>query len=104
MPAGLPIVLILMGLADGLAGPSNCSITQIMAGSVATGRWMGLQNAVGNVAGILAPIVTGYIVQETGHYTLALVIASIVALVGAFAWVVLMPTVSPVRWGAAQTV
>ena len=102
--AGLPIVLILMGLADGLAGPSNCSITQIMAGSVATGRWMGLQNAVGNVAGILAPIVTGYIVQETGHYTLALVIASIVALVGAFAWVVLMPTVSPVRWGAAQTV
>jgi len=102
--AGLPMVLILMGLADGLAGPSNCSITQIMAGSVATGRWMGLQNAVGNVAGILAPIITGYIVAATGQYTLALVIASVVALVGAFAWVVLMPAVVPVPWGAERAV
>jgi MFS family permease len=97
----LPFVLILMGVADGLAGPSNCSMTQIMAGPVATGRWMGLQNAVGNVAGITAPIITGYIVQATGHYAAAFVVASVIALVGVFAWLVLMPTVRPVQWGAA---
>jgi MFS family permease len=102
--AVLPLVLVLMGVADGLAGPSNCSMTQIMAGPVATGRWMGLQNAVGNVAGISAPIVTGYIVQATGHYAAAFVVASVIALVGVFAWLVLMPTVAPVRWGSPATV
>lgn len=97
--AELPFVLVLMGLADGLAGPSNCSMTQIMAGPVATGRWMGLQNAVGNVAGISAPIITGYIVESTGHFSAAFIVASVIALIGVFAWLVLMPTVEPVRWG-----
>jgi ACS family D-galactonate transporter-like MFS transporter len=101
---GLPYILILMGVADGLAGPSNCSMTQIMAGPVATGRWMGLQNAMGNVAGITAPIITGYIVQATGHYSAAFVVASVIALVGVFAWLVLMPTVRAVQWGSAAAV
>lgn len=102
--AGLPYILVLMGLADGLAGPSNCSMTQIMAGPTATGRWMGLQNAVGNVAGISAPIITGYIVLYTGHFAAAFVVASVIALVGVFAWLVLMPTVRPVRWAVSSTV
>ena len=102
--AVLPYILILMGVADGLAGPSNCSMTQIMAGPVATGRWMGLQNAIGNVAGITAPIITGTIVDATGHYAAAFVVASFVALVGVFAWLVLMPTVRPVRWALPAAV
>jgi MFS family permease len=102
--AVLPFILALMGVADGLAGPSNCSMTQIMAGPVATGRWMGLQNAIGNVAGISAPIVTGYIVQTTGHYSAAFVVASVIALVGVFAWLFLMPRVAPVQWGVRALV
>jgi nitrate/nitrite transporter NarK len=79
-------------------------MTQIMAGPVATGRWMGLQNAIGNVAGISAPIVTGYIVQTTGHYSAAFVVASVIALVGVFAWLFLMPRVAPVQWGVRALV
>ena len=60
---------------DGMNSPSNPSVTQTFAGPRATGRWMGIQNAVGNVAGMTAPVVTGYLVQETGHYTSALIVS-----------------------------
>ena len=37
----------------------------------------------GNVFGLLAPIVTGYIVQATGSFASAFVLAGVLALVGA---------------------
>jgi protein-L-isoaspartate O-methyltransferase len=46
----------------------------------ATGRWMGIQNAVGNVAGMTAPVVTGYLVATTGNYTAASLVSGVVAL------------------------
>ena len=63
---------------------------------------MGLQNAVSNVAGILAPIVAGYLAEATGHYTAALYVAGVIALVGMFAWVVIVPPVEPVDWSREQ--
>ena len=62
---------------------------------------MGVQNAVSNTAGILAPIVTGYLVQASGHYTLALWVGGGVALLGLVAWVVIVPPVEPVDWSLA---
>ena len=59
-------ILLLTGVMDGLNSPANPSVTQTFAGPWATGRWMGIQNAVGNVAGMTAPVVTGYLVQHTG--------------------------------------
>ena len=38
------------------------SITQILGGPRAAGKWMGLQNLCANLAGVLAPLVTGFIV------------------------------------------
>ena len=37
----------------------------------------------GNVFGLLAPVVTGYIVQVTGSFTTAFLLAGVLALVGA---------------------
>jgi MFS family permease len=95
------VLLIATGLTDGLNSPSVCALTQRFAGPLATGRWMGVQNAVSNTAGILAPIVTGYLVQASGHYTLALWVAGAVALVGVVAWLVIVPAVEPVDWSRA---
>jgi MFS transporter, ACS family, D-galactonate transporter len=75
-----------------------CSLVQRFAGPLATGRWMGVQNAVANVAGILAPIVTGYLVTATGHYAVALYTAGGVALVGLVSWLFLVPRVEPIDW------
>jgi MFS family permease len=92
------VLLVAAGVMDGMNAPSVCSLVQHFAGPLATGRWMGLQNAVANVAGILAPIVAGYLAEATGHYTAALYVAGVIALVGMFAWVVVVPRVEPVDW------
>ena len=96
-------ILLLTGVFDGLNSPANPSVTQTFAGPLATGRWMGIQNAVGNVAGMTAPVVTGYLVQHTGHYTAALIVSGVVALFGLVAWLVVVPEVRPIDWSAAAT-
>jgi MFS family permease len=93
-------LLMLTGVMDGFNSPSNPSVTQTFAGPRATGRWMGLQNAVGNVAGMTAPVVTGYLVQQSGHYTSSLVVAGVVALFGLVAWLVVVPEIKPIDWAA----
>ncbi|TCL05797.1 MFS transporter [Sodalis ligni] len=47
------------------------------------GRAVALQFTGGNIFGFFAPIVTGYIVQATGHFSAAIIAAGIIFLVGA---------------------
>lgn len=101
--AAAAAILLLTGVMDGLNSPANPSVTQTFAGPRATGRWMGLQNAVGNVAGMTAPVVTGYLVLANGNYTAALILSGCVALFGLVAWLVIVPEVRPIDWGAART-
>ncbi len=100
--AAAAAILLFTGVLDGLNSPANPSVTQTFAGPRATGRWMGLQNAVGNVAGMTAPVVTGYMVQANGNYTTALILSGGVALFGLVAWLVVVPEVKPIDWRAAQ--
>jgi MFS family permease len=58
------------------------ALTQSLAGPAASGRWTGLQNACGNVPGVVAPWVTGWIVQTTGRYFAAFIAAGISCLIG----------------------
>lgn len=93
------VLLLATGVADGLNAPSVGALTQRFAGPLATGRWMGWQNAVSNTAGILAPAVTGYLIKyDGGHYTLALWVTGTVALLGLVAWFFMVPPVEPVDW------
>lgn len=74
---------------------SNCwALTQNLAGAGAAGRWTGLQNAVGNMGGVVAPVVTGVLVERTGHFLAAFVTSSVVVLVGAavYAFGLRLPT------------
>ena len=96
------MLLLAAGIMDGMNAPSVCSLVQHFAGPLATGRWMGVQNAVSNVAGIVAPVAAGYLVEATGHYTAALYLAGVIALVGMLAWVVVVPPVRPVDWSRAR--
>jgi len=96
-------LLLATGLADGLNSPSVGALTQRFAGPLATGRWMGTQNAISNTAGFLAPAVTGYLVKHSGgHYTLALWVTGGVALLGLLAWLVVVPVVDPVDWSRVR--
>jgi cyanate permease len=59
---------------------------QTLAGPRLAGRWIGLQNCVANVSGIVGPAVSGFIVDRTGNFNAAFTLAAGVTAVGAFAW------------------
>lgn len=62
---------------------SNCwAFTQTLAGRAA-GRWTGLQNAFGNLGGVIAPAVTGVLAEKTGHFLPAVLASSAVLMAGA---------------------
>ena len=73
---------------------------QTLAGPAAAGRWMGLQNLIGNMSGVTAPLVTGLVVQHTGSYRLAFLIPAVLALIGMVAWGPLIGPVRQVAWRA----
>lgn len=75
--------LFLTCLAFGIYASNLFSLTQTLAGPEAAGRWTGLQNACGNLAGIVSPVVTGWIVTRTGEFAVAFVAASLACLLGA---------------------
>jgi len=100
-PAAAALLLLAAGAMDGLNNPSVCALVQHFAGPLATGRWMGVQNAVSNVSGMVAPVVTGYLAEATGHYTAPLYLAGLMALLGLVGWLVVVPAVQPVEWRQA---
>jgi MFS family permease len=82
----------------GLSSPGIYAIPQIMAGPAATGRWVGVQNACGNLAGIFAPMLTGILRDVTGSFTSAFVLAALINILGVIGWLWILPRVTPLRW------
>ena len=90
--------LFCAGFAFGLTSPSFFSIGQTLAGPRAAGKWIGIQNCIGNCAGIIAPIVTGIVIDLTGQYYWACIIAAAMAMAGIVGWGVLIRKVAPLYW------
>lgn len=94
---------LILGVIFFAVSASNVwAITQTMAGPVAAGRWTGLQNFVGNMAGIVAPTLTGWILNRTGEFYWAFVITAVVAVIGMASWIFLVGRVEPVIWYPAS--
>jgi ACS family D-galactonate transporter-like MFS transporter len=75
--------LLVSCFAFGIYASNLFSLTQTLAGPAAAGRWTGIQNACGNLAGIASPAITGWIVNRTGRFTLAFAAAAVACLAGA---------------------
>jgi len=84
----------------GFSSPGYFAIPQIIAGPAAAARWVGVQNGLGNLPGLFALTLTGVLIDATGSYWSAFVLAGIVNLVGFFGWVVILPKVEPIDWAA----
>src|SRR2546425_431643 len=74
------------------------AITQTLAGPDAAGKWTGIQNFIGNLGGVVSPIVAGFVVQQTGSFFLAFALAAAVIALGAVAYLTLVPRVEEVQW------
>jgi ACS family D-galactonate transporter-like MFS transporter len=81
----------------GLCTSNLWSITQTIAGPLAAGKWTGLQNFVGNFAGIVSPALTGFVVQRTGQFFWAFAVTAGVLLAGAISWAFVVGAVEPVQ-------
>jgi MFS family permease len=81
-------LLMFTCLSYGLFSANLFAITQTLAGPRAAGKWTGLQNGFGNFAGVAAPWFTGWVVQVTGEFYLAFVVAAVIVLAGAFFFVI----------------
>ena len=82
----------------GVTNSQNFAVAQLFAGSRAAGRWVGIQNFGGNCAGILGPVITGLIVDASGSYNVAFVVAGAITLGAALLWGVVVPRMEPIRW------
>ncbi len=95
----LSVAVVILGtFFFGMNASNIWAITQTLAGPQAAGRWTGFQNFVGNLAGIAAPAITGFVVDRTGHFYWAFAILAAVALAGTLSWVLLIGPVQQVVW------
>jgi len=96
------MVLLMLACASyGTYTSSHWAITQTLAGPAAVGRWTGLQNLIGNLAGIAAPTITGFVVERTGQFVIAFGVAAAVVLAGASLYVFFLGPVEPVVWSGS---
>ncbi|HTV50036.1 MAG TPA: MFS transporter [Steroidobacteraceae bacterium] len=103
-PTGSCIALLtLAAFAYGFVTPQIFAIPQTLGGVRAAGKWMALQNMVGNFAGVAAPWITGILVDRTGQYTLAFACASASAVLAALAWALGVRRLVPIDWDRPAT-
>jgi MFS family permease len=82
----------------GMYASNHWAISQTLAGPNGAGKWTGLQNTVGSLSGIIAPIATGLLVQKTGSFLWAFISPALLALVGVCCYLRLVGKVQPVEW------
>ena len=85
----------------GLSSPAIFAVPQILAGPDGAARWVGVQNMVGGLAGLVAPVITGLVIDWTGHFGAAFGVAAALQIVSFIGWVFVVPRIAPVRWNAA---
>jgi MFS family permease len=100
-PVASVALLFAASVFKGFCAAVNFSNSQTLAGPTAAGRWVGVQNGLGNIAGIVAPALTGVLVEWSGNYTLAFVATAVAALLGAFGYGVVVTRIAPVDWTRA---
>ena len=99
VPTNLCIILLLAAsFSGGTSGVQFWAASQTLAGPRLAGSWTGFQNFVGNFAGILAPAITGFVVDRTGKFLWAFVINGVVGWVGTLSWLVVVGPICPVAW------
>jgi ACS family D-galactonate transporter-like MFS transporter len=86
----------------GLATPHYFTVAQSLAGSRAAGTWTGVQMFIGSFGSILAPLLTGFVVQATGGFVWAFALAAVAGLTGVLCWVFMVGPIEPVIWVSVE--
>src|SRR4051812_19988145 len=90
------LLLCLAGAASASLSLNLYAVAQMFAGPRASGSWVGIQNAIGNLSGVVGPIVTGIVVHRAG-YDSAFVLTAAIAAVGSAWWMWGVPRIGQVE-------
>ena len=91
------LTLSLIGI--GFAAANYWALTQAASPAAMIGRVVGCQNTVANVAGICAPMLTGFLIQRTNNFDVSIAFAgcSLFIAAGAFLFLVREKDVDALR-------
>jgi MFS family permease len=85
--------LIMTGIGSGIVAVNLFAVAQMFGGARSSGGWVGVQNTVGNTAGIVGPILTGMIVDALHSYGWAFAVAAGVSALGFVWWLFVIPPI-----------
>ena len=74
----------------GLATANYWALTQTIVPARMIGRYVGVQNMASNCSGVVAPIVTGWLIQATGDYRAAMGAVLMMLLMGIYSYTFLV--------------
>jgi MFS family permease len=89
------ILLSLGGAASASLSLNLYAVAQMFAGPRAAGSWVGVQNAIGNLSGIVGPVITGVLIDSAGYGSAFLVTAAVAGF-GAIWWAFGVPPIAQV--------
>lgn len=90
--------LALTGAFLGISVCNSWAISQMLAGPRMVGRWVGVQNFVGNLGGAVAPALTGFLLDRTGFFYWPFLITAVVAWIGGLSWWFVVGPLDEVDW------
>jgi len=96
------VCLLFATVCWGISASNTWAITQTLAGPQASGKWTGLQNFLGNLAGVVAPALTGLVVDRTGKFFWAFIITAVIASLGSLSWIFIVGALRQVDWSIRQ--
>ncbi|HET7101116.1 MAG TPA: MFS transporter [Terriglobia bacterium] len=80
------IILLSGGSLVGLSSPNILVVFQACAPHDEVGMWMGFGNFIGNIGGVLSPLLTGILISHTGSYTPGFALAPVILVAGLLAF------------------
>ncbi len=80
------IILLSAGSLVGFSSPNILVVFQACAPQDEVGMWMGFGNFIGNIGGVLSPLLTGILISRTGSYTPGFALAPIILVAGLLAF------------------
>lgn len=89
-------LLCVAGVANAFLPTNLYAVAQMFAGPRAAGTWVGVQNGIGNISGIIGPVIQGILIDQKS-YDAAFYLAAGVAVFGGFWWAWGVPRIEQVR-------
>lgn len=91
----LELLLCIASVCTAVLSTNLYAVAQMFAGSRASGTWVGVQNSVGNVSGMIGPVISGIIIDRAG-YGGAFALAAATSAVGGVMWIWGVPRIQEI--------